>query len=52
MRTKVQLWRDSSAVTGTVRFADAAHLRAEFQPDSLLAPATDYRFVVTQGIAT
>jgi hypothetical protein len=29
-----------------------AHLRAEFQPDSLLAPATDYRFVVTQGIAT
>ncbi|HET9709091.1 MAG TPA: Ig-like domain-containing protein, partial [Gemmatimonadales bacterium] len=34
----VQLWRDSAQVAGTVRFADAAHVRVEFHPDSLLAP--------------
>jgi len=46
----VQLWRGTTPVGGTVRFADAAHLRAEFHADSLLAPQTEYQLVVTQGI--
>jgi sugar lactone lactonase YvrE len=46
----IQLWRDSAQVGGTVRFADAAHLRVEFHPDSLLAPQTAYRLVATQAI--
>jgi alpha-tubulin suppressor-like RCC1 family protein len=46
----VQLWRDSVQVPGTVQFADAAHLRVEFRPDSLLASQTAYRFLTTQAI--
>jgi alpha-tubulin suppressor-like RCC1 family protein len=46
----VQMWRGASPIAGTVRFADAAHLRAEFHPDALLAAASDYRLVLTQGI--
>ena len=46
----VQLWRGTTPVAGTVRFADAAHLRAEFHPDGLLAPQTDYQLVVTTAI--
>lgn len=37
-------------VAGAVRFSDAAHIQAEFHPDSLLTPGTDYRFVLTQEI--
>jgi alpha-tubulin suppressor-like RCC1 family protein len=33
-----------------VRFADVAHLRAEFHPDDFLAPQTDYQLVLSQGI--
>jgi alpha-tubulin suppressor-like RCC1 family protein len=46
----VQLWQGTTRVSGTVRFADAAHLRAEFHPDSLLAPQTDYQVVITTAI--
>jgi alpha-tubulin suppressor-like RCC1 family protein len=46
----IQLWRDSAQVAGAAKFADAAHLRVELHPDSLLARATDYRVLVTQGI--
>jgi hypothetical protein len=46
----VQLWRGTTQVAGTVRFADATHLRAEFHPDSLLAPQTDYQLLVTTAI--
>jgi alpha-tubulin suppressor-like RCC1 family protein len=46
----VQLWQGTTRVAGTVRFADAAHLRAEFHPDSLLAPQTHYQAVLTTGI--
>jgi alpha-tubulin suppressor-like RCC1 family protein len=44
------LWRDTTPVAGTVGFGDAAGLRAEFHPDSLLAGLTDYRLVVTPAI--
>ena len=46
----VQVWCDTTPVTGTVRIADSVGLRAEFHPDLLLAGQTDYRFVVTQAI--
>ena len=46
----VQLWRGATPVPGTMRFADAAHVRAEFHPDALLAAQTDYQLVVSQGI--
>jgi alpha-tubulin suppressor-like RCC1 family protein len=46
----VQLWRGTTLVPGTVRFADALHLRAEFHPDTLLASQTDYQLVVTTAI--
>jgi alpha-tubulin suppressor-like RCC1 family protein len=46
----VEVWRGATPVAGTVRFADAAHLRAEFHPDSLLAPQTDYQLVITTAI--
>jgi alpha-tubulin suppressor-like RCC1 family protein len=46
----VQLWSGTTPVPGTVRFADVAHLRAEFHPDGLLAAETDHELVVTQGI--
>jgi alpha-tubulin suppressor-like RCC1 family protein len=46
----MQLWRDTTSVAGTVKFADALQLRVVFYPDSLLAAQTDYRLVVTQGI--
>jgi len=46
----VTLWRGTTPVPGTVRFADAAHLRVEFHPDTLLAGQTDYQLVLSQGI--
>jgi hypothetical protein len=46
----VEVWRGTAPVAGTVRFADAAHLRAEFHPDSFLLPQTDYQLVVTTAI--
>ena len=46
----VQLWRDTTPVAGTVRFTDATHLRAEFHPDSLRRPPTDYQLLVTTAI--
>lgn len=46
----VQLSRDATPVAGTLRFADVAHLRVEFHPDSLLSPQTAYRLVATQAI--
>jgi alpha-tubulin suppressor-like RCC1 family protein len=48
--TSVTLWRGSTPVSGTVRFADSLELRAEFHPDSLLLPQTDYQLVVTTAI--
>jgi alpha-tubulin suppressor-like RCC1 family protein len=49
-RGSVQLWQGTTPIPGTVRFADAAHLRAEFHPDSLLAPQTAYQVVLTTAI--
>lgn len=46
----VKLWRGTTPVVGTVRFADVAHLRMEFHPDTLLASQTDYQLVVTTAI--
>jgi alpha-tubulin suppressor-like RCC1 family protein len=46
----VRLWRGLTAVAGTVRFADAENLRAEFHPDTLLAGNTDYQFIVSQSV--
>jgi hypothetical protein len=46
----IRLWRGTSPVPGTVRFADTLHLRVEFHPDSLLGSQTDYQLVVTQAV--
>jgi Big-like domain-containing protein len=46
----VTLLRGTTPVAGTVRFADVAHLRAEFHPDALLAAQSDYELVLSQGI--
>jgi Big-like domain-containing protein/regulator of chromosome condensation (RCC1) repeat-containing protein/Regulator of Chromosome Condensation (RCC1) repeat protein len=46
----VELRGGPTPVTGTVRFADLAHLQAEFHPDALLEPQTDYQLVLSQGI--
>ena len=46
----IRLWRGAVAAPGTVRFADTAHLRVQFDPDSLLAPETDYQLVATSVI--
>ena len=48
--SSVKLWRGTAPLAGTLRFADAAHLRAEFHPDSLLVPQTDYQLVITTAI--
>jgi alpha-tubulin suppressor-like RCC1 family protein len=48
--TSVTLWRGSTRVSGTVRFADSLHLRMEFHPDSLLSRQTDYQLVLTTAI--
>ncbi len=48
--TSVQLSRGATLVAGTVRPGDTVGLRAEFQPDSLLAARTEYLLVVTQAI--
>ncbi|HTI06012.1 MAG TPA: Ig-like domain-containing protein [Gemmatimonadales bacterium] len=52
--TALQLSRDSVLVAGTARLAAGSSLIAEFQPASLLAPLTTYRFSVSpniQGVA-
>jgi alpha-tubulin suppressor-like RCC1 family protein len=46
----VRLLRDNTPVPGTVRLSDAAGIRAEFHPDSLLAGQTMYRLVVTPAV--
>lgn len=46
----VQLWRNTTPVSGTVQFSDTTHLRAEFHPATLLAGHTDYRIVVTGAV--
>jgi hypothetical protein len=46
----IELRGGPTPVTGTVRFADDAHLEAEFHPDDFLAPRTDYQLVLSQGI--
>lgn len=46
----VQLWQGATPVPGTVRFADAAHIRAEFVPAALLDGLTEYRLLVSQAI--
>jgi alpha-tubulin suppressor-like RCC1 family protein len=46
----VKLRRGTTPVPGTMRFADVAHLRAEFRSDSLLTPQTDYQLVLSHGI--
>jgi len=46
----VTLLRGTTPVPGTVRFADLAHLTAEFHPNELLAAQTDYQVVLSQGI--
>ena len=48
--TSVTLWRGTTPVPGTVRFADAAHLRVEFHPDTLLAGQTDYQLILGTAI--
>lgn len=46
----VQLHQGTTLVPGQVAFADAAHLRAEFHPDDLLAAETDYELLLTTAI--
>jgi DNA-binding beta-propeller fold protein YncE len=46
----LQLLQDSTAVFGSVGFADTAHLQGQFQPTSLLAPLTTYTLVVADTI--
>jgi hypothetical protein len=46
----VKLWRGTIPVAGTVRFADAEHLRVEFHPDDLLGGQTDYHLALSQEI--
>jgi Tol biopolymer transport system component len=47
----VKLFRGATPVAGSIRFADAPHLRAEFHPDSLLSTGTDYQLIVTTAIS-
>ena len=47
----VQLWRDTTRVTGTVRFSDPTQIKAEFHPDSVLAGGATYRLVISETIA-
>jgi hypothetical protein len=46
----VQLYQGTSPVVGTLAFADPAHLTVVLQPGNLLAPLTDYRFLVSSTI--
>jgi len=46
----VQLRRGSVIVDGELRFRDSAHTTVLFTPAALLAPATTYELVITQGI--
>jgi alpha-tubulin suppressor-like RCC1 family protein len=48
--SSVTLWRGTTPIAGTVRFADSLHLRVEFHPDGPAAPQTDYQLVVTTAI--
>ena len=48
--TSVTLWRGTTPVPGTVRFADVTDLRVEFHPDVLLAGHTDYQLILGKGI--
>jgi hypothetical protein len=40
----------NTPVAGTIGFSDVTHLRVGFQPANLLAPSTDYQFIVTTAI--
>ncbi len=46
----IQLTRNAAQVAGRVRPNGTGGFRAEFDPDSLLAPNTDYRLTVLNGI--
>jgi len=46
----VRLRRGSVIVDGEARFRDSAHTTVVFTPAALLAPATTYSLVITQGI--
>jgi alpha-tubulin suppressor-like RCC1 family protein len=46
----VRLWRGTTPVAGTVRFADTLHIRVSFLPNSLLDRETDYQLVVSSSI--
>jgi alpha-tubulin suppressor-like RCC1 family protein len=46
----VQLLRGAKPIAGTLRFADAAHLQAQFHGDAPLAPQTEYQLVITTAI--
>ena len=46
----VQLRRGSVIVDGEARFRDSAHTTVFFTPAALLAPATTYELIITQGI--
>lgn len=46
----VQLWHNTTPVSGTVQLTDASGIRAGFQPSALLSGNTDYRLLVTAGI--
>ncbi|MFL5612495.1 MAG: Ig-like domain-containing protein [Gemmatimonadaceae bacterium] len=46
----IALLRGTTSVPGTVRLADTAQLRAEFHPDELLDPDTDYQLVLSEAI--
>jgi alpha-tubulin suppressor-like RCC1 family protein len=48
--SSVTLWRGTTPVPGTVRFADAEQLRVEFHPDTLLAGQTDYQLILGKSI--
>ena len=46
----VKLWREPPRCPARYGSPTRAHLRAEFHPDSLLAPETDYQLVASTAI--
>jgi len=49
-RGAVSLTSSGTPISGTLAFADSAHLTMSFTPDAPLAPATDYTMTITQGV--
>lgn len=48
--TSIQLWRQTTPVSGDIAFGDPARLTATFAPDSMLAELTDYELRVSQDV--